>query len=102
MQPVLHSLQFMMNIVQGFSYSIFDKWHPKVIWYTRGTQINNYQRPNEVLNEQFEQQYGVPLNGLQPVKWVDDLKLVFVLFLTEEAYSHGGLQTRELGQTPLC
>ena len=24
-----------------------------------------------------------------------------VLFLTEEAYSHGGLQTRELGQTPL-
>ena len=26
----------------------------------------------------------------------------FVLFLTEEAYSHGGLQTRELGQTPLC
>ena len=24
------------------------------------------------------------------------------LFLTEEAYSHGGLQTRELGQTPLC
>ena len=24
------------------------------------------------------------------------------LFLTEEAYSHGGLRTRELGQTPLC
>jgi hypothetical protein len=26
----------------------------------------------------------------------------FVLFLTEEAYSHGGLRTRELGQTPSC
>ena len=26
----------------------------------------------------------------------------FVLFLTEEAYSHGGFWTRELGQTPLC
>ena len=25
----------------------------------------------------------------------------FVLFLTEEAYSHGSLPTRELGQTPL-
>ena len=25
-----------------------------------------------------------------------------VLFLTEEAYSHGDLKTRELGQTPLC
>ena len=24
-----------------------------------------------------------------------------VLFLTEEAWSHGGLRTRELGQTPL-
>ena len=24
-----------------------------------------------------------------------------VLFLTEEAYSHDGLQTRKLGQTPL-
>ena len=25
----------------------------------------------------------------------------FVLFLTEEAWSNGGLRTRELGQTPL-
>ena len=25
-----------------------------------------------------------------------------LLFLTEEAYSHGGLRARELGQTPLC
>ena len=28
-------------------------------------------------------------------------KKCFVLFLTEEAYSHGDLRTRELGQTPL-
>ena len=26
----------------------------------------------------------------------------FVLFLTEEASSHGGLRTRELGQAPSC
>ena len=29
-------------------------------------------------------------------------KKCFVLFLTEEAYSHGGLRTRELGQTTLA
>ena len=28
-------------------------------------------------------------------------KELVCLFLTEEAYSHGSLQTRELGQTPL-
>jgi hypothetical protein len=29
------------------------------------------------------------------------LWLRFVLFLTEEAWSHGGFRARELGQTPL-
>ena len=31
----------------------------------------------------------------------DSLDLLFVLFLTEEAWGHGGLRARELGQTPL-
>ena len=30
----------------------------------------------------------------------NDLTEIYVLFLTEEAYSHGGLRTSELGQTP--
>ena len=30
---------------------------------------------------------------------VKNLNTISVLFLTEEAYSHGGLQTRKLGQT---
>ena len=30
------------------------------------------------------------------------LKLYCFLFLSKESYSHGGLQTRVLGQTPLC
>ena len=28
--------------------------------------------------------------------------IFFVLFLTEEAYTQSGLQTRKLGQTPSC
>ena len=34
--------------------------------------------------------------------WVSKQSFCFVLVLTEEAYSHSGLQTRELGQTPSC
>ena len=30
------------------------------------------------------------------------VKVFFVLFLTEEAYSHSWLHTSKLGQTPLC
>ena len=32
------------------------------------------------------------------LRYVD---VLFVLFLTEEAWSHGSLQARELGRTPL-
>ena len=35
------------------------------------------------------------------VHFFEWLEKSLFLFLTEEAYSHGGLQTRELGQTPL-
>ena len=34
-------------------------------------------------------------------KWKSIMFCFVCLFLTEEAYSHGGLQTRKLGQTPL-
>ena len=32
--------------------------------------------------------------------WVSKATDCFVLFLTEQAWSHGGLWTRELGQDP--
>ena len=48
--------------------------------------------------ETFLSKFGTDMYTLRGGRGV---KILF-LFLTEEAYSHGSLQTRELGQTPLC
>ena len=48
---------------------------PNTIWYNQGTH-----RPQIILNKNFEQQHGGPLEGLQPFN-VFYQKVIFFLFI---------------------
>ena len=46
--------------------------------------------------------YVIDIYASCEIKRLQNSIAIYVLFLTEEAYSHGSLRTRELGQPPLC